>query len=104
MHCLAWTTRQLIIFLIYFTNDTIPHYAPSKASVKIYSLGDGIFDESGYEIDHIEEFSINNSASPHDSDENLQALCLMFKYGQNETVQSEKEKFEWLDWLKQMNI
>lgn len=35
--------------------------------------GDGIFDESGYEIDHIEEFSINNN----DSDENLQALCLM---------------------------
>ena len=52
--------------------------------------GDGIFDESGYEIDHIEEFSINNN----DSDENLQALCLMFKHGQNETVQSEEEKFE----------
>ena len=35
--------------------------------------GDGIFDESGYEIDHIEEFSINNN----ESDGNLQALCLM---------------------------
>ena len=52
----------------------------------------------------IEEFSINNSASPHDSDENLQALCLMFKHGQNETVQAEEKMFKCLDWLKRMNI
>jgi hypothetical protein len=34
---------------------------------------DGVFDEAGYEIDHIEEFAINNN----ETDENLQALCIM---------------------------
>lgn len=34
--------------------------------------GDGSFDEAGYEIDHIEEYSINQN----DNINNLQALCL----------------------------
>ncbi len=31
----------------------------------------GSFDENGYDIDHIEEFSVSHN----DNDENLQALC-----------------------------
>jgi len=37
------------------------------------SLSEGTFDASGFEIDHIEEFSI----SQNDDHKNLQALCLM---------------------------
>lgn len=33
----------------------------------------GMFDESGYQIDHIDEFSISHN----DMEDNLQALCLM---------------------------
>ena len=43
-------------------------------SCPLYFNGrDGTFDESGYEIDHIEEFSIQGNEKL----ENLQALCLM---------------------------
>ena len=35
------------------------------------SIKSGSFDESGYEIDHIQEFAI----SGNDSEDNLQALC-----------------------------